>query len=345
MALDKCPVGSRFLSFKGEATAPEVLLCESTNPHEYMILFPDGRKRHYPIIPMDNNKDIVAHLKMLNWDPVRLNHVKSVHQTNVENENRYFEMRQNYQAVSILDLINNNAGSIGAIRKDPCYSRLSVQEWERDQWVNSRKYLCRVKVSEDQKEKLGIEKSGILSIAQMERLLQGSTLKLMSKTSSESVTPNEEFRIKDFAEYELSVVKENTTQAIYLDGTCREQRNLSAFYEEFNERQRTPKADGFVNPLDFKVNLAGMDVGFPLDVDFRPTGTQNRNGDDQYDIDVNLGLSTDVRLAPGLNMNIQPKIVMPFARDVSGISDTLNINRLTRDFIPTEVGVRFNLEF
>jgi len=340
-----CPVGSRFLSFKGEAEAPEVLLCENTNPHEYMIMFPDGRKRHYPIIPMENNKDIVAHLKMLNWDPVRLNHVKSVQAKNVENENRYYEMRQNYQAVSILDLINNNADSIGSLSNDPCFSRLNTGAWIQEEWRNSRKYICRVKVSENQKEKLGIEKSGILSIAQMENLLQDANLMMISKTSIESTTPNQEFRVKDFAEYELKVVRQNATEAIYLDGTCRELRDISPFYEDFSESQRRPKTDTFVNPLDFKVNLAGLDFGFPLDVDFRPTGTQNREGDDQYDIDVNVGLSTDVRLAPGLNMNIQPNVVMPFARDVSGISDTLNINSLTRDFIPTEVGVRFNLEF
>ncbi len=338
-----CPVGSRFLSFKGEASTPDVILCEKVVPHHYVLLFPDGRQRHVPLISLTSGDDIIKQLKILNWDPLRLKHVETVHEKNLENENLYFETRQTYQSLSILDMINSNSNRLGILGIDPCHNSLDSRIGVGREFAH--KYSCQVMVSENQRQRLGIEKSGVLTLTELQNVLQNAEIQMISKTSPDSVTSiNGDFRRKDFAEYELKVIKANEGESVYLDGTCRETQDISAYFTKFNELERTVSEVDFPNPLDFKVNVAGMNVGFPVDVKMRNTGSQNSDGDDEYDIDLNLGLSTDVYLGRGVRLNIAPNVVMPFARDVSGIQN-FDASNLTRDFIPTEVGVRFNMSF
>lgn len=340
-AADLCPVGSRFLSFKGEISAPEVLLCEKTNPHEYILLFADERQRIIPVFPLEGNKGLIEELELQNWDSVRLSHVKSIHEKNIQNENDYFILRQNYQSVSVLNLLNSNGNRLGQVFSDPCASSLDFSSFEIDERFKNH-YTCEVTVLEENRIKLGLSRSGKISLKEINELLEFDEMELISKSSENSrTTLNQSFRSQDFAEYELRIKKLGVV--VYLDGTCREQRTISSYYREFSLEQRRPKEDAFVNPLDFKVNLAGMDVGFPIDVKFENNGTQNREGEDQYDIDLNLGLSTDVNLG-GIKMNIQPNIQVPFAKNVSGITN-FDVNNLTRDILPKEVGVRFSLEF
>ena len=341
-AADLCPVDSRFISFKGEISTHEVLLCEKTNPHEYILLFSDGRQRIIPVFPLEGNKGLIEELELQNWDSIRLSHVKSLHEKNQENENRYYEVRQNYQSVSVLNLLNSNGNRLGQVFSDPCASSLDFSSFEIDERFKNL-YTCQVAVSEEDRIKLGLSRSGKISLKEINELLEFDEMELISKSSENSrTTLNQSFRPQDFAEYELRIKK--LGGVVYLDGTCRERRVLFSNLEQFTEAQRKPKEDTFVNPLDFKVNVAGMDVGFPLDVKMKNNGRQNREGEDQYDIDLNLGLSTDVNLGSGVIMNIEPSVQVPFARNVSGISD-FNVNNLTRDFVPTEVGVRFSLEF
>jgi hypothetical protein len=341
-AADLCPAGTRFISFKGESSEPEVLLCEKTNPHEYVLLFSDGRQRIIPLFPLEGNKGIIEELELQNWDTVRLSHVKSLHQKNQENENRYYEVRQNYQSISVLDLINRNSENFGEVIGDPCANGLDFALFQ-DSERQKNLYSCQVVVNEADRVKLGLEKSGVLTLKEMKELLKNDEMQLISKSSVDSVASlHQSFRAQDFAEYELKIFKQ--AGVVHLEGTCRERRVLFSNLEQFTEEQRRPKEDSFVNPLDFKVNVTGMDVGFPFDVKMKNNGTQNREGEDQYDIDLNLGLSTDVNLGGGIMMNIEPSVQVPFARNVSGISD-FNANNLTRDLIPTEVGVRFSLEF
>ncbi|TNF31858.1 MAG: hypothetical protein EP319_00820 [Deltaproteobacteria bacterium] len=242
----------------------------------------------------------------------------------------------------MLDLINRNSENFGEIVGDPCADGLSFALF-RDNEKQKNLYTCQVRVSEADRVKLGLEKSGVLTLKDMRELLKNDEMQLISKSSVDSVASlNQNFRVQDFAEYELKIFKQ--AGVVYLEGSCRERRVWFSNIEPFTEEQRRPKEDTFVNPLDFKINVAGMDVGFPFDVKMKNNGTQNREGEDQYDIDLNLGLSTDVNLGGGIMMNIEPSVQVPFARNVSGISD-FNANNLTRDLIPTEVGVRFSLEF
>ncbi|MCO4792387.1 MAG: hypothetical protein KC493_01650 [Bacteriovoracaceae bacterium] len=341
---EMCPVGSRFLSYKGEINQPEILLCESTSPHEYSLLFSDGTKRGIPIQPLEGQQNLIEILEGHNWGQAKLNYVKRVHSTNIENENSYYIQRQNYRSITVLNRLNNNSSYIGSLLNDPCYSQLDAPENSSDSRP-FRKYMCQVEVDEFQRQKLGLDKTGKLSIAQMESLFHDFDLIMKSKSIvTGSVATTQNFEPRDFAEYDLIVTKRTTNEQVILKGSCRDRRDAITLASQFSDSERSV-SDDFVSPLDFKVNVAGMDVGFPLDVNIRPAENISDDGEDKYDVDLNLGVSTDVNLGRGLTMKVSPNIIVPFARDVGGFSDSLNVNNLTDNFAPTEVGVKFNIQF